>query len=113
MTTPSSERRRAPRVAASFPVRLTDRSDAPSGRMRDLSEIGLCCTYPEPIDEMTQVRIGLQLPGDERVLEVEGAVVRCEPVEDAGHEVAVYFTAVPEASRAALRGWIAGQPVLR
>jgi hypothetical protein len=109
MTNSPAERRRAPRVLADFPIRLTGDGTTREGKLRDLSEIGLCCSYPIEIEEMTQVRIGLQIPGDDRLLPVEGAVVRCDRV-GAEFEVAVYFTGVPAETKDALHGWIGARP---
>ncbi len=108
MTKPGSERRRAPRIPADFPIRLRGEGEAQEGRLRDLSEIGLCCTYPEAIEEMTLVQIGLELPGDDEVVEVKGAVVRCEEMagSEKAHEIAVYFTETPAESRNALKAWV-------
>ena len=108
MTSKNSERRRATRVSADFPIRLQGEGTAHEGRLRDLSEIGLLCTYPEPIDEMTMVEIGLELPGAERKIQVKGAVVRCDEIAapTKTHEIAVYFTDTPDASRDALREWV-------
>lgn len=57
---------------------------------------------------MTQVRFGLQLPGDDRLHEVQGAVVRCDKVSDnpTQHEIAVFFVESSADVRDALRAWI-------
>lgn len=105
MTDSNRERRRAPRIAANFPIRLDGQHQ---GQLRDLSELGLCCTYPAPIEEMTQVRFGLEIPGEDKVHEVQGAVVRCDPVmgRPETHEIAVYFTESNADARDAVRRWI-------
>jgi hypothetical protein len=105
MTGPRSERRRAPRFAASFPIRFEDGGVAREAQLRDLSEIGLSCSYPEFVREMTMVGISIQLPDDDRLHAVRGVVVRCEKDRDdqRRYEVAVYFTEVRPETRLALR----------
>lgn len=110
---PGSERRRAARAFATFPVRLTSRpSDAPA-ILRDISEIGLACSAFEPMQEMTQVALDFSLPGATEVHHVQGAVVRCEalktekPSKSAPKwDVAVYFTEMTPVTRAALRNYV-------
>ena len=111
--TPQSERRRAIRALASFPVRLSAKPDAEPAILRDISEIGLACASPEKIPEMTQVAVDFALPGATEVHHVKGAVVRCEPIRDEVRgdkkrwDVAVYFTDLTPVTRAALRNYIA------
>lgn len=109
--TPQSERRRAARAAASFPVTLSGQADVPPAALRDLSEIGLACTSLQPIPEMTMVGLDFQLPGQVERHQVKGAVVRCEPMRAAGTkkqwDVAVYFTDVTPVTKAALRNYVA------
>lgn len=97
------------RAVATFPVTLSGHPGAPAV-LRDLSELGLACTAPQAIEEMTKVGIDFALPGQTERHHVEGAVVRCEPLgRDAKKpqwDVAVYFTAVAPATRAALRGYV-------
>lgn len=104
------ERRRAPRARADFPIRLTPQEGAAPARLKDLSTLGLCCTTAQEMPELTRVGIHLQLPGTERPHTLEGAIVRCEPAAaeaEEGYEVAIYFTAVDEAAKAALRAYVA------
>lgn len=93
-----SERRRAPRVSANLPLQLIARDADASAQLRDLSTIGLCCVFPEPIPEMTAVQLRLELDGTAH--EIVGAVVRSERLDD-GWEIAVYFTQItPDATQA-------------
>jgi hypothetical protein len=111
--TPGSERRRALRAQASFPVRLSPRpADAPAV-LRDISEIGLACSAFEPLPEMTQVALNFSLPGAAEVHHVRGAIVRCEPLNKERPsrtgpkwDVAVYFTEMTPVTRAALRNYV-------
>ena len=113
--TPQAERRRAARAAAAFPVHLAaDAADTPKAEqalLRDLSEIGLACDAPEPIEEMTLVGINFALPGQVEKHHVKGAVVRCEPFKSsqfAGQrwDIAVYFTEVTPVTKAALANYV-------
>jgi hypothetical protein len=117
--TPQSERPRAARAAATFPVQLSTRAegaaDAPPARLRDISEIGLACTSQAPITEMTMVALDFALPGASERHHVKGAIVRCEPMAGAAKagkgapkewDVAIYFTEITPVTRAALRGYV-------
>ena len=103
------ERRRAPRAPAGFPIRMTQRAEARPGTVVDISENGLCCTFPEPIREMTLVGIDLKLPTASQSHSIHGAVVRCEKrrnVSPATYEVAVYFTDLAPDIRQELRDYV-------
>ncbi|MDP6424087.1 MAG: PilZ domain-containing protein [Planctomycetota bacterium] len=100
-TSESSERRRARRVRADLPLKLT----GAEARLEDISTVGLLCSSPRPIPEMTVVRIGVEL--DTTLHEWDGAVVRCEQEADEW-KVAVFFTDMPDASRAQLGSYIDG-----
>lgn len=110
MTSPSpqSERRRAVRAVATFPVKLSTKPDAAPAALRDLSEIGLACTSNHPIPEMTLVGLDFALPGATERHQVKGAVVRCEPLGKAQKDwdIAVYFTELSPVTRAALRHYV-------
>ncbi|MFK7743240.1 MAG: PilZ domain-containing protein [Planctomycetota bacterium] len=109
--TPQSDRRRAPRAAASFQVNLSSESGAEPAALRDISEIGIACNAPAPIDEMTLVGIDFALPGQTDRHQVSGAVVRCERIEDATSgrpqwDIAVYFTEIKPVTKAALKHYV-------
>jgi hypothetical protein len=106
------ERRRAPRATVNFPIELTYRDETRSGALVDLSEIGLCCTYPIAIDELTQVRLVLDLPGVAERIPVEGAVVRCEKRRGETpptYEIALYFTRIENDARSRVRSFVHGR----
>jgi hypothetical protein len=107
-STPQSERRRAARAAASFPVRLSNSPGAEPALLRDISEIGLACSSPTKIAEMTLVGLDFSLPGQSTVHHVKGAVVRCEPCnrEKGKWDLAVYFTEITPATRVALGNYV-------
>lgn len=109
---PRSERRRAPRALASFSVQLS-LADGKPATLKDISEIGLCCTSPVEVPEMTMLAVDFQLPGQAQKHRVQGAVVRCEPARGrpSQFEIAVWFQEVPPATRSALKGFVAhGKP---
>lgn len=108
MTPAPSERRRAPRALADFPIRLSPREGLAEAKLKDLSEIGLCCTTAAPLDEMTLVGIDLQLPGARTAMRVQGAVVRCERRRSSNdYELAVYFTEIGSDARSAIGAYVA------
>lgn len=98
-----SERRRAPRVSADLPLEISARDARARAQLRDLSTIGLSCLFPEPIPEMTAVKLGLEF--EDGTHEFVGAVVRSERSDDAW-EIAVYFTEVSEDARHSLERFI-------
>src|SRR5712671_982301 len=107
MPAPQSDRRRARRALADFAISLSPEATARPARLKDISEIGLACTFSEAIAELTLVAVDLQLPGHKDSQRVQGAVVRCEPFGKKGEcDVAVYFTAVPATTEAALRNYV-------
>jgi len=108
MTAPR-ERRRAPRAIAAFPIRLQPKEGSSPATLKDLSTIGLCCTTPQRLSELTLLGIDLQLPGQQAMHSIKGAVVRCEPARDAPgqFEVAVFFTEIAPAAKAALASYVA------
>ena len=106
------ERRRAQRVSANFPIQLRSETGAVDGILRDVSVIGLCARLPVALREMTLVRMRLDLPGGREGASVEGVVVRTEKVPNrptATYDIAVFFSHVTPAARAALESFIAGQ----
>ena len=113
MTSPSRERRRAPRALADFSIQLTPTQGATPARLKDLSAIGLCCTTTARLKEMALVGIDLQLPGESKRHALQGAVVRCEPERNqkGSYEVAVYFTQIDEAAKKAFGAYVdRGEP---
>lgn len=87
--------------------------------MRDISTVGLCCSLPEPVSEMTLVQIDLELPGGagkagEAGHRVQGVVVRCERDRQSSgaYELGVYFTEMAPQTRAAIATYVASQAVV-
>lgn len=103
----ATERRRAPRALADFPIQLSPEQGATEARLKDLSTIGLCCTTAQEVPELSQVGVALQLPNTHEQHQVIGAVVRCEAEEEgSNYEVAVYFTEIGEDTKAALEAFV-------
>jgi len=96
-------------VHANFPIQLTCETGSLSGVLRDLSAVGLCCQIPTALREMTLVRMRLELPGVARPADVEGIVVRAEKLRDkspATYDVALFFSSVTPAARAAIDSFV-------
>jgi PilZ domain len=109
--TPQSERRRATRALAAFPVKLSNQAGAEPAVLRDISELGLACVSPQKIPEMTLVGLDFSLPGATEMHHVKGAVVRCEALRAVGkakarYDLAVYFTEMTPVTRAALKNYV-------
>jgi PilZ domain len=108
MSSPSSERRRARRAVADFPIQIDPGKGTAPARLKDLSAIGLCCTTSAELAEMTRVGIDLQLPGQSRRHQLLGAEVRCEKLSSppGQYEIAVYFTDMDPVAKAAVGAWV-------
>ncbi len=106
--TSQKNRRRAMRVHGDLPLQIEARDARADARLRDISTAGLCCVFPEPIPEMTLIRIGIEVDGSRH--DMEGAVVRCakDRVSD-GYEVAVFFTNLPERTKDSLHNYVEGR----
>ena len=110
---PASERRRHPRVAASWPVSLQLPDGTHVAELRDISVSGICFFLDRKIPEMTVLDLRLELPAHEGVAgptEVagRGAVVRCEPVSPHldHYEIAVFFNEIGDDERQRLQRFV-------
>ncbi|MFQ5503967.1 MAG: PilZ domain-containing protein [Planctomycetota bacterium] len=104
--TRGQERRRSPRVSASFPLTVTARDAGARAELRNISQNGLCCIFPEQVPEMALVRLNLEI--DDEDLEIDGAVVRSVPAPGGtGWEIAVFFTGIASSTREKLRSCVA------
>ncbi len=106
MPKPEVERRKSPRVNAEFPIYIDTAAGRQKARVRDLSSKGVCFFLPQPIPEMTAVRVDLELPSKDSTAKVtgDGAVVRCRRIASGveHYEVAVFFTYMPEDGKSVL-----------
>ena len=112
MTTPTNERRGAPRAHADLPLRLSPDSGAQSATLKDISTSGLCCRFGEPLTEMTMVQIQLELPGAGAPCDLKGVIVRCDKVRGITpptYEVAVYFTDLTAETRTVIASFVESQ----
>ena len=98
------ERRRAPRIVADLPLQLSARDAGAPAQLKDLSTIGLSCSFSEALPEMTLVAIQIEVDG--HTCAIEGAVVRCEREADEQWDVAIYFTAMSDESRMKLEQFV-------
>ena len=112
------ERRRAQRVRAAIPLSIEARDSGAEALLKDISTNGLCCLYPEPLPEMTLVRMNLDI--EDKALEIEGAVVRSEKVvtensvdsnsvDSAAWDIAIFFTKLNDDARRHLANFVAKQ----
>jgi hypothetical protein len=104
------ERRGAPRARADLPLQLqtTEAAARRPAELKDISRSGLCCSFPEPVAEMTVMGVDLALPGV-GPHRVQGVVVRCERSRgEPAYDVAIYFTDVPPAARKDIDRFVAG-----
>ena len=110
-----SDRRRAARVSADLPIRLSARDSAGDAWLKDISTNGMCFTFANSLPEMTVVRLDLEVDDGQgkKGIEVEGAVVRCDKtppsqrLPEGGFEVAVFFTSLAKEHARTLHGYVA------
>ncbi len=99
---PQTERRKMPRVPASFDLRLDVGGRQGSAHVRDISASGVRCVTDRAMPLMTQVAVTLLLPGTSGAHEIScrGAVVRSAPDgRAASFETAIFFTHMSDADR--------------
>ena len=109
MPTPDLERRRAPRATVSIPLHLSPRGDAEAATLVNISASGLCCRFSEAVAEMTLVGIGVELPGQGSISELQGAVVRCDKIRGINpptYEIGIFFTEMTDATRRAIQNFV-------
>ncbi|MFN0204719.1 MAG: PilZ domain-containing protein [Planctomycetota bacterium] len=106
-----AERRSHPRAKAEFDITIGAAEARTSVRVRDISKSGVAFVSPQPIPEMTLVRMELVLPHTSanaqktnNTIKADGAVVRCEKRDvvhgdAAGYDVGVFFMAITDTSR--------------
>ena len=109
------ERRRAPRAAVNFQIQLATKAlptkaDSAPATLKDISSNGLACTFHEPLNEMTMVRLDVKFPKDQDMHRIEGVVVRCDKrrgISPPSYEIAIYFAEMSEAGRKSLERFVA------
>ncbi len=106
------DRRRHPRAFADFDVAIGNSLVT----ARDVSRSGLRCVVDEPIREMTEVEMTLQVPqptGPTVRVVGRGAVVRVDRTADGRFELAILFLELDDAGGDAIDAYVtarAGQP---
>lgn len=107
-----TDRRRHPRAFADFEVAIGDRLVT----ARDISRSGLRCVVDDPIREMTELAMTLQVPQPGRPTArvcCRGAVVRIDRTDDGRFEIAVLFLELDDAGTDAIDAYVtakAAQP---
>jgi c-di-GMP-binding flagellar brake protein YcgR len=98
------ERRRSFRVPVQLPVRIQVQNGAEmEGIVLDLSEDGLDLLAAKPLYPSAVIVAHLQLPQQEKELEVRGEVAWANPNGESG----IRFLDLPESQRLKLRTWVA------
>lgn len=110
------DRRRSPRVEASFGAKVTALDGGFEASVKNISMSGLLLQSDRKVPEMTVVHMRLVLPPTAKesrpsfAFEISGAVVRCQAVGRGNakkYELAVFLTDMPIETRSALREFIA------
>lgn len=101
------ERRRHPRLAIDVPITLTLAEGNFEGRLRDVSEAGVCFFLDRRINEMTVLSMRLRLP-DSPPVDAAGVVVRCDALSKHvdHYEVAVFLNQVDPENKAKLLAFL-------
>lgn len=103
------ERRRSKRVKApiKFKMLREDVTHDILGETKDLSCVGASCSMNQPINEMTRLRLTLNLPDDDVVF--DGVVVRCEKIKEDDYEIGIYFSSIDMGVRKRIDDFINGK----
>lgn len=99
------DRRRTPRVETNLEGRLHGQEEG-TCRVLNISSSGALAVVSRPLPEMAQVRvrIAFDVPGEgETHFTCEAAVVRCDRRPDGLYDAGLFFTLVPDESRAVLQ----------
>lgn len=105
-----TERRRSKRAPADLPITIDSSTGRLKARVRDLSNSGICFFLPEPMPEMTAVKVDLELPIGGKIEKIsgDGAVVRCQRIASGveHYEVAIFFTHLRDEGKKILDGYV-------
>jgi hypothetical protein len=98
------ERRHHPRASVDWPLSIALEDGVHEARLRDVSRSGVSFYIDHRIQEMTLLRLELELPGSDARVSGTGVVVRCRPLSPAleHFEVAVFLNEMAERDRTAL-----------
>jgi hypothetical protein len=95
-TAGARERRTRPRYPVDLAVQVRAQAASFSGRVRDISCLGLLVSSEQVLDVGTVANLLLELPGA-GAIEAYGQVIRIEPC-DAGLAMAILFSPMPRAT---------------
>jgi len=99
------ERRRYQRSKRGFPAFVDESGPGVLNHIDNVSANGVLCHTVKPVPLMTKLGIVLELPKpQERRVECEGIIVRCEPHEqgDDHFKVAILFSRISDEDRQAI-----------
>jgi hypothetical protein len=109
------ERRRAKRVEANLALTIVGEAGEETGKTLNISTNGVYFQSPRFIDPLTKVSFEILLPKGEdgtskRPIKCEGIVVRVEPEKQdpsvSSYNIAVFFTALSDASQKSLDSFV-------
>jgi hypothetical protein len=104
-----TERRQAPRIAATLPVVMGAAGGRQEAHVCNISRNGICCVVPQRIAEMTRLHFEMDVPLGKQNARVHGVgvVVRCQDAAaNGGFEVAVLFTELDPTSRLSVSRYV-------
>ncbi len=110
-----AERRRHPRIPVSLPLRLTLQDETVDTVIINLSETGIRLRMPKPMQLLSRVQIGIELPETKGLtpasVAITGVIVRCEPTEDDDipFDTAIFFEDLSDAARGSISRFISAQ----
>ena len=106
------ERRRAPRLAESVSLDITEAKAPVQAEMKNLSATGVYCALNRFIPPMTKLRLLFELPGGIRRTQIRcaGVVVRVDPIvtteSQARYHTGIYFTELSDRDRSAITRFV-------
>jgi hypothetical protein len=114
---PTKERRAQPRAKGTPRFTVDLKPHGPAVQVRDISLSGISFRLSDPIEFMTRLIMTLEFPVETASkestapdsIQCEGAVVRCDPVDDGkkdAFEVAVFFTQLGEQAKKVIREYV-------
>ena len=108
-----AERRKHPRKRVEWPVSIETSEGRYSARVRDVSEAGVCFFIDHPIEEMSvlKVELDLKLKKGQRRIVAQGAVVRCEKIALSvdHYEIAVFLHDMAAPDRETVAAYVKGE----
>jgi PilZ domain-containing protein len=108
-----AERRKHPRVTASFPLKIVNEAGREEPfHLLDLSECGARIQCSHAVPPMTRIQVALQLPGKGVGLgkgvrvDTSGVIVWCHRISDGQYDTGVFFPDLEEEQRGLLRALV-------